>query len=332
MSSIYDVAKQARVSAATVSRVLNGGSVSPKTKARVEKAIAAIGYEPDSLAVSLRKGKVRKIGVVVPDIGNPAYALTVKIAHDTLWEKKYSIILSSTYVSAEDELRAMELMLRERVAGILFSLNEGKTSPEILRMQKLFVERGIHMVFLGQRASGIPADSVSVDNEIALQKCVRYLKRTGRKKIAFLAGSDERAAAQERRDGFLKAMNEVGLPPVAAVCEGLFARANGEALAERLLAAHKIDALVCGNDLMAVGALRAARNFGLNVPNDLGIIGFDDIELASLVEPSLTTVHQPFDRIVNKACSLITGRINGSVDTGYSDLKIEPEVIVRESA
>ena len=330
--SILDVAKLAKVSPATVSRVLNNGPVSAATRAMVEGAIRKTGFQPDSHAVLLRKGRTKKIGVIVPDIANPAYSLTVKTAHDVLKRAGYSVILGISYGLADEERQALEMMQRERVSGLVISTCEGEDDRPMRPLFEQFVADKVPLVFLGREARGLPVDTISIDNVRAMETGVRYLVRTGRKRLAFLAGGDGFRAARERLNGFRKALTAHGLKPAGVAHEGPFTLENGQTLAARLLASTDADALVCGNDLMAIGALKAARQANRRVPEDVAVLGFDDIELAALVHPRLTTIRQSFGEIVQRACALLVERVEKPGQSVPQEQLLEPEIIIRETA
>lgn len=329
--SIHDVAKKVGFSAATVSRVLNNGPVSAKTRAKVEKAIAEMGYQPNLNAVSLRTQQIRKIGVVIPDIGNPAYALTVRFAHEILRKNDYQLILGNTYGSLEEELLVLQMMSRERVSGIIINTVEGESDEESHNTFRNLMAQNIHMVFLGPPKMELGIDSVSVDNRAAMKKAVNLLVQTGRKRIAYLAGGGGRKASDERRKGFADALEQHAMEPAAIICDGTFTLDNAEVQAEHFLLNNKADAFVCGNDMMAIGVIQAAEKLGLRVPEDMAVVGFDNIGMATITRPRLTTIHQPFEEIVNKACALLLARIDGSTSLAAHHYNIQPEIIVRES-
>ncbi|WFB34913.1 LacI family DNA-binding transcriptional regulator [Kiritimatiellota bacterium B12222] len=331
-TSIRDVAEAAGVSVATVSRVMNKGPVSEHNRANVLKAIADTGYQPDTAAASLRKTRVKKIGVVIPDIGNPAYALTVKVAHEVLKARGYYLILGNTYGNSEDENEVLQMMMRERVSGVLYSTCEGDCNPQAFEIFKTLINRGVIPVFIGRDSHDLPVDTISVNNSEGITKLVDYLVRIGRKKIGFVSGGGCMKVSMERLDGFKTAMQKNNLTPVRELCEGPFSLEGGETLGERMLHDGTVDAMVCGNDMMAIGVMRAAKRMGLRVPQDLCVTGFDNINLATLVSPSLTTVHQPFDKIITRACTLMIDRIEGRLTEPHRDIQIDPEIVVRESA
>lgn len=332
-TSIRDVASRAGVAISTVSRVLNNGSVSAKTRLKVEQAIAEIGFRPDQRAASLRRGSTNKIGVIVPDIANPIYGRTLKMLHDRLHAKGYAIVLGCSYGVIEEELAALEMMEREHVDGLLLHTCEGESGADAVKRFKRLIDDGLRMVFVGKDTLGLSVDSVSVDNHKGMRQLTAYLCRTGRKRIGFLSGTPEGGALTARIDGYRQALAEAGRPATdeLIVAEGTNTRENGEALLEKLWKQAEPDAVVCANDLLAIGALQAADRLGIPVPERLAVAGFDDIELAELIRPRLTTVQQPLEKIVDKACELLLERIAGDV-AGSRQVLLEGSLIVRESA
>ena len=330
--TVRDVAKLAGVSAPTVSRVLNGGPASATATRAVEAAVHAIGYRADSAAATLRRGRSRKIGLVTPTLSNPTYTVTIQAAHDLLREHGYQLVLGNTYGELQEEIQVLRMMRHERVCGLIVNTSEGEDDGAAQNLFAGMIAQGTPVVFLGRGANGLDADSLSINNGTALRQVVSYLIRTGRAAPGFIAGDETIMAARERREGFALALRERGLPCGPCLCNGAFTVQNGEGLAVRLLASHTLDALVCGNDLMAVGAIQAAARLGRRVPDDLAVVGFDDIELASLVTPRLTTVRQPFGAIVETTCHTLLDRVEGRLSNRFRDLRLEAELIVRESA
>ncbi len=332
-ASIYEIAKLAGVSVSTVSRVMNNGLASRKTRQKVEQIIQETGFSPDSRAVGLRKGKTRKVGLIIPRIDNPVYSTTVRLVHDFLRSREYSLVLGITYGSAHEELEALELMQRECVDGVILNICEGEDDSGIRGRMEVLLERGAPLIFIGKEPLGLPADMISVDNRLGFHKLITYLKKTGRRQIGFLAGRENLYATSVRVDAFREALSAVGLEyaPENVLLGEDFGMDDGQRLTRLLIKQGMVDAIVCGNDLMAVGALLAARQCGVAVPDKLAIAGFDDIDLAALVSPALTTVRQPFERITHLACERLFARLEGRVNAGEQFL-LEPELIIRDSA
>ncbi len=334
MMTIHDIAKAAQVSSATISRVLNGGSVHPKTRARVEKIIRETGYIPDSRAASLKSKDAGKVGVIVSDIQNPNYTETVKIIHNFLKEKGYPILLGCTYNEAGEEYDNLQMMRRERVSGVILCTPENPAGllPVLEEIKRIKMP----LVFMGPPVPGLDFDSVSVNNKSGVSRLAEYLIRTGRKKIAFLgSGLSGLEIMRERFAGLQDAAEKAGMriPDEMAVFKGINSIEDGEVWGEKILLDHKPDAIVCGGDLLAVGVIKAAEKLGIKVPTETAITGFDDIYLSSLIKPKLTTVAQPVRKIAETACEILFRKIkNPDEEQPVRNLMLEPDIIIRESA
>ena len=334
MVTIYDIAKEAKVSSATVSRVLNDGQVSPRTKKRVLRAIKKLGYIPDNRAVYLKKEKTKKVGLIIPDISNPVYPIGVRVIHDILKSHGYHLILGNTYGEISEEKDLLEMMQRERVAGIILATCEGEDDSELFPIFRRFLENNISLVFMGKKKDDLPVDIVSVNNLTGALKATEYLLRTGREKIGFIAGGRDSRVTKERLEGYLEAFKKKNTTPSSEliICDGEYTMEYGERWGELLLKNYKPDAIFCANDLLAIGVIKACEKLNMEIPEEVAVVGFDDIYLASLVNPKLTTIHQPLGEIATIACEILVERIERGVEEEPREILIEPELIVRESA
>jgi len=331
MVTIYEIAKKAGVSVATVSRVLNNGPVKISTKEKVLKIIEKENFIPDNRAVYLKKLKTKKIGLIIPDIINPVYSLSVKVIHDYLKDKGYHLILGNSYGEVEEEKDILEMFERERVSGVIIGTCEGEDDSFLIPVFKRMLNNGIKIVFTGKKSYGLGVDVISVNNSSGTYKITNYLIKTGRRKIGFISGDKRLRATEERLEGYKKALKEknIGFNEDIVICEGEYKIEYGKKLAKDLIG--KVDSIVCGNDLMAIGAIKTIEESGLKVPDDISVCGFDDIFISSLVKPSLTTVHQPIEKISEIACERLIGWIEGKIKE-RDEILIEPEIILRESA
>ena len=331
--TIYDIAEKAGVSSATVSRVLNDGTVRPATKERVLRVIKKENYIPDSRGIYLKKMQTKKIGLIVPDITNPGYPVTVKVVHDFLKNSGYHLILGNTYGDISEEKDILEMLQRERVAGIIVETCEGEDDTSLYPLFNSLVDNGVRIVFMGKKRDGLPVDVLTVDNMQGTYKITRYLLNTGRKKVGFIAGRKDLRATEERLSGYTKAMNErnIAVDPTLVICDGEYNSEYGEKWGKELFR-KGVDALACGNDLMAFGAARAAEKMKIKVPEDIAITGFDDISLASMVRPQLTTVRQPLAEIAERGCEILIERIEGKKTGDPEEILFQPEIVLRESA
>lgn len=333
-TGILAIAQAAGVAPSTVSRFFNDGQVSPATRAKIEKAVARTGYRPDSRAASLRRGSTNRIGVIVPDVGNPAYAAALRVFHDQLRLKNYSMVLGCTYGAVEEEHKLLQYMQQDHVDGIILYTCEGSQDALSHQYLRQLLEQKTPVVYVGKQNNMLPTDSLSVDNRLGIDKAIRYLKRIGRKHIAFLSGDVSNWAYEQRVASFKRSMKaqKLKVSSQSVISQGNSTVETGTALLPQLMEqAPQTDAIVCSNDLMAIGAMYAALQMGIKVPDQLAIIGFDDIQLASLVRPQLTTIRQPILQIAQQTCAFLLHRLAGESGAPQC-LLFEPELVVRESA
>jgi len=331
MITIHDIARKAGVSPATISRVLNNGPVSSSTKEKILKIIERENFIPDSRAVYLKKLKTKKIGLIIPDILNPIYSLAVKVIHDYFKEKGYHLILGNSYGEIEEEKDILQMFERERVAGVIVGTCEGEDDSLLTPIFRRMINNGIKIVFTGKKSYGLDVDVISVNNTSGTYKMTNYLIKTGRRKIGFISGDRGLRATEERLKGYKKSLEEkyMEFNKDIVICEGEYKMEYGKKWTKELIG--KADAIICGNDLMAIGAIKAIEESGLKVPDDIAVCGFDDIFISSLIKPSLTTVHQPIEKISEIACERLIGWIEGKIKE-EEEILIEPDIIVRESA
>lgn len=295
--TIREVAVRAGVSSSTVSRVLNKRDTNhmrPETKARVLAVIEELEYIPAKAARSLRRQRTQVIGILLPDISNPFFSLLARGVESVAFEEGFSTLICDSNRSAEKESRYLEILLAEGVEGIVFIPVGDPDDAQIRR----FLRRGIRIVAADRQVNRLP--TVRAANEHGSAMLTNYVFRLGYRRIAYLAGPKSISSAQERLAGFKTEMERKGLTPVL-VQHGPFSFESGFHLAKKLLVQQEVDGILAGDDLMAIGAIRAVEDLGLCVPRDLGVAGFDHIALADLVKPRLTTVEVPASRMGQEA-------------------------------
>lgn len=304
---ISEVAEQASVSPATVSRVLNGDPrVGKAYRQRVLRAVAELDYRPNALARNLRRQRSGAIGVVVSDIENPHFGEMVRALEDHAFDAGYRVLVCNTDETADKQRAYLETMIDERVVGVIMSPSD-PGGPEIGRLLDL----GIPVVAVDREVADPRADAVLGDNVRATRSAVGLLLDRGHRHIAFVAGRADVETGAERLLGYEIAVREAGVP--VRVRHGEFRLEGGEAAVEALLDdAPAPSALVAANNLMTLGALRAIRARGLRVPDDVALIGIDDPDWASVVEPALTTFAQPVRRMAADAMELLLERVSGA--------------------
>lgn len=326
--TIRDVAKAAGVGQATVSRVLNSsGYVHPDTRERVQQAATALGYVPNYLARSLVSRSTATVGLILPDITNPFFPGITRGAEDAASARGYTVFLCNT-----DNDPAMEVQdvrkLRERlVDGIIFV---GATDRREL-LASLQAD-GVPVVVTDRQVENLDVDMVLVDNTLGALLACRHLIELGHRVIAHAAGHLGTRTGQDRLTGYRQAIEEANLGfSEALVIRGDYSVESGQHAAQVLLGrTPRPTAIFCGNDLTAMGVLRAAEAAGLVVPDDLSLVGFDDVQMASLLRPALTTVRQPAYDMGRLAMEMLLERIAGQAGSARRTI-FQPELVVRST-
>jgi len=326
----YDVARLAGVSQSAVSKVLNdpaSASIPAETRQRILKAVEIVGYQPNVLARSLRVGKTHMLGLIVPDSANPFFAELGKHMEEAAYRQGYSVILCNTGGDPDRESFYTDTLLRQQVDGVIFVA--GGNQANCLNQA---LERQIPVVVVDRDLPDCAVDTVLLDNFQGGLLATRHLLALGHRRIGCIAGPSNVTPSAERVLGYKAALGEYGIAvDDALIRQGNFQLESGWKRAHEILGqAPRPTALFACNDLMAVGALRAAAELGLSVPRDLSVVGFDNIELASYTAPPLTTVAQPTDEIGVKAVTLLIERIQDRTLKPRSE-RLDAALIIRES-
>ncbi|MBX6765212.1 MAG: LacI family DNA-binding transcriptional regulator [Rubrobacteraceae bacterium] len=301
-----DVAERAGVSPATVSRVLSGSpSVRPDYRERVLRAAKELGYRPNLLASNLRKQKAQTIGVVVSDIENPHFTEMVRAVEDEAYRRGYRVILCNTDENPEKQRSYLEMLLAERVLGVILSPSD----PEDGEIGEL-LDLGIPVVAFDRTVADERADAVVVDNAGGVRMATERFISFGHEQIGLISGSEKIETGSERLAGYREAILAAGLEPMVAY--GGFRIEEGKEATRKLLSEERgLTALIVNNNLMTIGALGALRERGLRVPQDMALIAVDDPFWAELIEPPLTTLAQPVRRMADCAMKMMLERISG---------------------
>lgn len=329
MPTIYDVATEAGVSPATVSRVLNGrADVSPALAQRVHAAVSQLDYRPNGVARNLRRRATTVWGLIISDIGNPFFTAMVRGVEDAAHEAGYSLVLCNSDDDLDKERRYIEIALAEQMAGVIIS-----PAAEAASDLSLLVERGIPVVAVDRRLARLDVDTVLVDNIRGARLATDHLIDAGCARIACITGPTRTTTAAERLDGYRLAHEIAGrkVDPDLVVLEN-FKEDGGYDGAQRLLGLDRPpDGIFVANNLMTVGALEALVDAGVEIPHDMLVVGFDDIPWARLTRPRLTTVHQPTYDMGHEAGRLLTARI--AAEPGLArTIVLPPSLQVRESS
>ncbi len=327
--TIKDVAHEAGVSITTVSHVINETrSINPETKARVLDALDKLGYQPNIIARSLRSGKTKTIGLIVPDIANLFFAEIARRIEDYGYQYGYSVILGNSDNDPVKQSNYINTLITKQVDGVVF-ISAGGEIDDL----RPFYENKIPVVVADRDVPLELADVVLLDNEKAGYEATRYLLDLGHECIACITGPNYVSPSMQRVEGYKRALMESGIPFRSDLIEGGdFQFKSGELAMHRLLAHPcKPTAVFALNDMMAIGALNAAHDAGLSVPADLSIVGFDNIELSTAVTPALTTVAQPIDEIAQNTINLLIKRMQSSKTEKNVRVILSAILVVRDS-
>lgn len=325
-----DVAREAGVSVNTVSRVLAGKpDVSPETRAKVLAVVERLGYKPNRLARGLRSNRTGTIGVIVTDIANPFFGSVVKGIERAARGLDYSLILQDTDENYELEKKAVELMLAERVDGVLITpVQSGTESLKLLR------KAGVPFVLLGRRFDDFPADWVVTDDVRGGSLAAEHLISLGHRRIGMISGPLRISSARARLEGFLKALSSHGITPDdGLILSDAITVEDGYRLTTELLEARRAPtAIFCYSDFVAFGAVAALRERGLRVPGDVAVVGYDDVPLSRYLEVPLTTVRIPKEELGKAALELLFHRLQRDQNREAPEgVELPVELVVRAS-
>lgn len=327
-ASIKDVAKEANVSIATVSRVLNDiDVVNQETKQRVLDAIEKLDYRPNILARSLKTQRSSTIGIIIPDISNSRYPEIVRGAEDLASIYNYNIMLCNTDLDKDREIESFNILREKMVDGIMYmgdSLDEG--------IKGAIKAVGTPVVSIGAMDDEDEIPSVGIDSYLAAHDAVNYLLEKGNKKIAYV-GYDKEYAVEHHKmyNAYKDTMEEAGCFDSKLVFLGNLKYEYGINGITKLLEDNtKIDAVLCGCDQMAVGVINALRDKGIRVPEDIDVMGFDNIELAGVFYPGLTTVARPLYDMGSVGMRLLIKLIN-KIPIEESYYRLPHRIVERQS-
>ena len=325
-----EVADQARVSPATVSRVLNNtGNVRADLRARVLAAVGRLDYHPDAIAQSLRRRLTHTLGVVVPKITNTFYTDAVRGIEEAALRRGYTVLLCSSNEDFQRERRYLELMRSKRVDGVILSPSHGPAD----RFAPL-VRDQVPIVLMHRRVADIVADAVVVDNRGGTRQAIRHLAERGYAAVGMIAGPLTLSTIAERHAAFCEALAEHHLPAdddLVAFAE--YDEASGTAAAARLLDRRPPPrAIFVALNVLMLGVLRAVQSRGLRVPDDVALVGFDDLRWATVVTPPLTMVAEPTFEVGERAAEMLIERVEGYGPATPRVEVLKPTLVVRGSS
>lgn len=330
MATIRDVAREAGVSTATVSRVLSRPDlVNAETRRSVLAAVNALGYTPNAAAKSLRTLRSGKLLVTVPDIANPFFSLILQGIEGAALRAGYAVLLGDTQHDEQREQQYALMLQRREADGLIFLGHRlPKAAAALVRSQS----SGTAPVVNGCEFSptlGVP--SVHIDNAKAAFEAVDHLSQAGHRRIGVVTGPMASPLSRDRLKGTMARASRAGSKIVITTAGGDFSIESGIAAAEQLLAGPRPPtAIFCFNDEMAIGVLHTAKQHGLRVPDDLSVVGFDDIRFAQFSDPPLTTVRQPMRELGEATVRLLLDILRGNVKDAVS-VTLPHALIVRAS-
>jgi alanine racemase len=319
------VAQHAGVSEATVSRVVNNRpGVSDATRKRVLEAIAEFQYEPTGLP---REGRAGLVGLLIPELSNPIFPTMAQVINEMLAGHRFTTVLCTATVDGVSEDDYVEMLLGHGMAGlVVVSGKNADTYADHALYRRLF-DRGVPMVFLNGSVTGVDAPVMSSDDAHAADIAVRHLATLGHRAIALTVGPRRYLPVQRRLLGYRMAMESLGLPELIA--DSTYSVEGGEAAA-RVVLQQGATGIVAASDLMALGAVRAARAMGFDVPAEVSVVGYDDNALLPFMDPPLTSVRQPLAAMCEAAVLALVDQIAG-VAQPARELMFRAELVLRGS-
>ena len=325
--SLEDVAKRARVSSATVSRVLNNiDVVKSSTRARVMKAVAELNYHPNLHARTLAGGQSRTLGIVVSNMENPFFFDVFQSLESDAHAHGYEVVAANTGYEPERLVSSIRLMMGRRVAGLAVIVSEMDAA-----LKTELAEGDMPVVFYDVGAPGKKSTNIRVQYRKGIEKIVQYLHNLGHTRMAFVGHHAKLAPLDERKKAFLETVARYS-PHLEITSEADADGPEGGRKAARQLLASGFtpSAIICVNDFTAIGVLRELRDQGLRVPQDVSVTGFDNIKLSEFCFPALTTVHIPRERIGHSVFESLVPNADGPTAPSR-EILIDPEFLVRDS-
>jgi LacI family transcriptional regulator len=325
--SLRDVAKTAKVSVGTVSNVLNRPEiVAEKTLNRVRETIKELGFVPNGFARQLRFGNSRTIGLIVPDVSNPFFTEVARGVEDGANKRDYAVFLCNSDESVQKEERYINVLIEQQVRGVLFSPSDIKSN----RMDEM-KGRGISVTLLDQEQKGNNHCSVSVDDIYGGRIAIEYLSELGHHNIAWVCGPESIPQVAERGIGVAKAA-KAGNLKIETIRGPLMNSAQGEEAAKAILALPTLPtAIFCANDLLALGVMRGLMAAKVKVPDQVSILGYDDINFASSAAVPLSSISQPAYQMGVTAADLLLSECEDGESHQHQQIRFQPQLVERES-
>jgi LacI family transcriptional regulator len=330
--TIHDVASHAGVSAMTVSRVINKSPrVSADTRERVEASIAKLGYVPNRLARGLIQRKTHAFGVIVPDVANPFFTLVVRGVERVAWRAGYHVILCDTQGDLERERGYLEDMVAFQVEGVLIAPVGDRSRPQLRRLTR----NNVPFVLVDRRIADFDADLVQGDSVGGARQLVDHLIGLGHRRIGMVTETTDVSTARDRVEGYREALERAGIgsdPELVVESSTIDPEAAADATLRLLELPDPPTAIFAVNNIAVVGVVEAARQQGLEIPGDLALVCFDDIEHVSRLYPFLTVMAQPAETFGTIATQLLLDRLSGRDGQRRRIVVLPADFIVRKSS
>ncbi|MFW6308814.1 MAG: LacI family DNA-binding transcriptional regulator [bacterium] len=335
MVTIYDVAKKAEVSPATVSRVINNKSnVKPETRKRIEEVCEELNYVPNSNAGSLKKKHTKSLGLIIPEISNPFFISILKGFENRAIQSGYNTILCNTAKNTGLEENYIQMILEKRIDGVAIS-----TVSKNHNQLKKIKQQDIPLILIDRKIEDFKVDIVCGDSYHGAVKLVNHLIQKGHKNIAMIAGPRHLSTGKERILGYKKALAEANItfkPELLKVISSRyqgFSRKKAYELTRSLISGNSsFSAIFVANNLMALGAYKALTEAGINVPGDIALVCFDDLSLEFEINPFFTVMKQPAPDMGKTAAEILIDKIEGKNKGKKQKVVFQPELIVRRSS
>ena len=325
--SLRDVAKAAKVSVGTVSNVLNRPDVvAPETLARVQATIKDLGFVPNGFARHLRSGQSRTLGLIVPDVANPFFTEVARGVEDAASKRDYAVFLCNSDESASKEDRYINVLIQQQVRGVLITPADMKSDRlEAMR------ERGIAVTLLDREIKGRKQCSVSVDDVHGGQIAIEYLAGLGHKNIAWVCGPESIPQVADRGAGVTKAAKVAGAK-IETIRVPLMNAAKGEEAAKKILELDVMPtAIFCANDLLALGVMRALLASKVRIPEQVSVLGYDNIEFAPSAAVPLSSIAQPSYQMGVTAADLLLNECEDGENHEHQQIRFQPQLVERAS-
>lgn len=327
--TMLDIAKKAGVSKATVSMVLNKRDhcISEETKQKILKLAKELNYIPNSLARGLSTKKTGTIGIILPDITNPFFASIARAIEDSANLLGYNVMFCNADNEIDKELEYIKLLISKLVDGVIFIAGgESKSSVEMLK------SNNIPFVLVDRYMESYKDEyGVYLLNEAGVIQGIEYLYNKGNRRIAFVKGHEHLQISNERLKGYKRAMNKYGIYDEKLIFKGDFNIEGGIKATEAILKdLGKVDAIFYSNDIMALGGMKVLLRKGFKIPEDIRIMGFDNIDICEIFEPELTTIAQPIYDMGRESCKLLIDVIN-NLSIEKKQIYFDTELIIRKT-